>query len=366
MRCLRRFRTRYTIKRSSKNVIVYMQGQPKRSSNDERRNRLIRALAPAIQNVDRTLIRRAPYAVSAEIPNAQHNAMIDHALELGGPPGPVIARQIRSPEGHTVEVLIGWERLEAFTHKDAYPRASKVPLAVIECNASDAAFYAIEYASQDQKAAGLATSPLLYAAAAETALAYFSMPDDKWSIQRLANALCIARPTLSNRLRLLKGLQPKTRELLQVGLLKPEFAKILLAEPSPERQERLATQATKGMMSTRALYKLVHPNYEPPKTIAAPRGQKAQRLGDLGAMERTLSENYGTSTTIALEGPQAKGYIEMTFHSLSELKGLLTKLESQVETDPLLRGNLTFTVNNKREANTLLLELGANTDPDLK
>jgi hypothetical protein len=318
-----------------------------------------------VQNIDRDQIRRAPYAVSAEIPKAQHNAMIDHALELGGPPGPVIARKITSPEGHTMEVLIGWERLEAFTHKDAYPRATSIPLGVIDCNAADAAFYAIEYASHDQKAAGLATSPLLYAAAAETAIEYFSKPDKEWKIQTLANALCIARPTLSNRLRLLKGLQPRTCELLQQGLLKPQFAKTLLAEPSPERQERLAAQATKGMMSTRALYKLVHPDYEPPKTIASPRGQKKHRLGDLGAMERTLSENYGTPATIALDQGQQKGYIEMKFHSLSELKGLLAQLDKNIETDPLLRGNLTMKVDNKREANTLLLELGANTDPDL-
>ena len=322
-------------------------------------------LAPAIQNVERDQIRRAPYAISPEIPEAQHNAMIDHALELSGPPGPVIARKIATPEGHTVEVLLGWERLAAFTHPDVFPRATSIPLGIIECNASDAAFYAIEYAAQDQKAAGLVTSPLLYAAAAQTAIEHFSKPDRKWKIQTLANALCIARPTLSNRLRLLKGLMPKTRELLQSGQIKAEFAKILLAEPSPERQERLATRAARGMMSSRALYRLVHPDYAPPKTIASPRGQKKHRLGDLGSMEQALSENYGAPTTIALDGGHQKGYVEMPFHSLSELKGLLAKLDQQIHTDPLLRGMLTMTVDNKREANALLLELGANTDPEL-
>jgi hypothetical protein len=202
-------------------------------------------MAPAMQNVDRGQIRRAPYAVSPEIPDAQHSALIDHAVELGGPPGPVIARKIATQEGHTTEVLIGWERLKAFTHPDAFPRAPTIPLGVIDCNASDAAFYAIEYASRDQKAAGLITSALLYATAAQSAIEHFSRPDEPWSIQMMANALCIARPTLSNRLRLLKGLQPKTRELLQQGLIKPQFAKTLLAEPSPQRQEHLATRATK-------------------------------------------------------------------------------------------------------------------------
>ena len=324
-------------------------------------------MAPAMQNVDRGQIRRAPYAVHPDIPAAQEQALIEHAIELGGPPGRVIARTIpTTKEGHTVEVLIGWERLEAFTHKDAYPRAPTLPLGIIDCNAADAAFYAIEYASLDQKAAGLVTSPLLYAAAAQAAMAHFSKPEEPWSIQATANALCIARPTLSNRLRLLNGLQPKTRELLQQGLVKPQFAKHLLAEPSPQRQEHLATRVAKGMMSTRVLYKLVHPDYEAPQTIAQPRGKKNNRLGDLGLMERTLAETYGTATEIVLMKGNQKGYVEMHFHSLSELKGLLDQLDNHIATDPLVRGTLTMRVDNQREANALLLELGANTDPVLE
>jgi len=318
-----------------------------------------------VQNVPRNEIRRAPYAISPEIPTAQHNALIDHALEIGGPPGPIIGRKITTTEGHTVEILVGWERLEAFTHKDTFPHAQSIPVGVIDCNASDAAFYAIEFASQDQKAAGLVTSALLYASAAQAAREHFTRKEKPWAIQTLANALCIARPTLSNRLRLLKGLQPKTRGLLQSGQIKPEFAKILLAETSPKRQDHLASRAALGMMSTRALYKLVHPNYDPPQTIAAPRGKKTERLGDVGVMERELSQIYGTPTTINLDKAQQKGVIDMHFHSLSELKGLLDQLDNHTQTDTLIHGNLSFTVNNAREANTLLLELGANTDPEL-
>lgn len=339
--------------------------QPSRFSNNERKTRLIRLLAPAIQNIDRNQIRRAPYATTPTIPKAQHNALIDHALELGGPPGPVIARKIASQDGHTVEVLIGWERLAAFTHPDAYPRTPSIPLGVIDCNAADAAFYAIEYAYQDQKAAGLVTSPLLYAAAAQSALEHFGTPEEPWSIQTLANALCIARPTLSNRLRLLRGLQPKTRELLQQGLIKPQFAKTLLAEHSPKRQEHLAALAARGKMSSRALYKLVHPGYEPPQLIARPRGEKKQRLGDLGQMERTLAEAYGTRTQIVLDKGSQKGYVDMSFHSLSELKGLLAKLDQTMDTDNLVKGRLALHVDNADEANALLIEMGANSDPDL-
>jgi hypothetical protein len=119
-------------------------------------------------------------------------------------------------------------------------------------------------------------------------------------------------------------------------------------------------------MSTRVLYKLVHPDYEAPQTIAQPRGKKNNRLGDLGLMERTLAETYGTATEIVLTKGNQKGYVEMHFHSLSELKGLLSQLDHHIATDPLVRGTLTMRVDNEREANALLLELGANTDPVLE
>jgi hypothetical protein len=55
----------------------------------------------------------------------------------------------------------------------------------------------------------------------------------------------------------------------------------------------------------------------------------------------------------------------MPFHSLSSLKGLLDNLDKLISTDPLVKGTLTFNVEHKLEANALLLELGANTDPEL-
>ncbi|MFK8050310.1 MAG: hypothetical protein AB8B81_17935 [Halioglobus sp.] len=338
---------------------------PNRTENASRRNRLIRWLAPAIQDIPRDQVRRAPYAITADIPNAQQNALVDHALDLGGPPGTVIGRKIATEDGHTVEVLIGWERIEAFTDRDAFPRATTLPIGVIDCNAAEAAFYAIEYAQQDQRASGLITSALLYAKAANIALEHFGKPDKPWSIQTLANALCIARPTLSNRLRLLKGLQPKTHALLQSGQIKPQFAKTLLAEPNAQRQENLAEQAAKGMMSSRALYKLVHPGYEPPKLVAQPRGKPKQRLGDAGLMQRTLTENYGTGVDITLDKHAHKGTVEFRFDSLSILKGLIEKLEADIEHDSIIKGSLMMQVNNAQEANTLLMELGANSDPEL-
>ena len=56
--------------------------QPTRSRNNELRHRLIRSLAPAIQNVPREQGRRAPCAISTVVPKAQLNPLVDHALEF--------------------------------------------------------------------------------------------------------------------------------------------------------------------------------------------------------------------------------------------------------------------------------------------
>ena len=82
-------------------------------------------------------------------------------------------------------------------------------------------------------------------------------------------------------------------------------------------------------------------------------------------MERALAENYGTTAQIALDKGSHKGYVEMHFSSLSELKGLLAKLDGHVDTDTLIKGDLTLRADNATQANALLMELGANTDPDL-
>jgi hypothetical protein len=180
----------------------------------------------------------------------------------------------------------------------------------------------------------------------------------------LANALCIARPTLSNRLRLLKGLPPRVKDLLDSGALKPEFAKILLAERSATRQVHLAERAAGSNLSTRALYRLVHPGYEQPKLVQRQRRAPKQRLGDIGAMERTLQENYGAPAQISMDSSdEAAGFVDLTFYSLSELKGILETLDRTAQTDTVFHGALTFQATNPEDADRLLQEMGATNEP---
>ena len=337
-----------------------MKGQPSRLANGEQRARLISALAPGVQMIARDTLRIAPYAIQAQLSPAQESSLIDHAIELGGPPGAVIGRPISNRDGPNIEILMGWERLQAYLHPDAYPRATTLPIALIDCNASHAAFYAIEHAYNQHRAAGWGTSPLLYAAAAAAALDHFGTVEEPWAIQTLANALCINRSTLSNRLRLLKGLQKKPQALLQSGRLKPEFAKILLAERSPERQERLAEQASKGMISTRALYKLVHPQYQPPVTMAAPRGHAESADPDVARLEVRIGARLGTTPSIRIENH--RGIVELPFHDGAALQGLLTALQHTTDNPGLLKGHITLRVDGERESTALLRQLDAFSD----
>lgn len=337
------------------------------ADNAQRRARLRRLLAPVTRSVDRQIIRRAPYALRTTLSEVQLTALVDHASELGGPPGLVIGREIPTDaQGCEVEVLIGWERVEAYLHRDAYPRATQVPMATLAVADEDAAYYAIEQAKLDSAGAGYPASTIEYALASMQALTYFNQGSESWSIQRLANALCIARPTLSNRLRLLTGLAPSVRTLLETQTLKPELAKILLAESDPAKQTSLAEQAVAGQWSTRALYQQVHPGYQPPQTTAVKRQprSKKQPVGDLALMERTLQETFAAPARILTEDLEdAVGQIDLRFYSLSELKGLIDRLARRARTDTLFEGRLSLSAGDANTLDRLLRETGAITDP---
>ncbi|MEO0436584.1 MAG: hypothetical protein AAF098_06730 [Pseudomonadota bacterium] len=337
-----------------------------RSKNRVRRNKLISQLAPALSDISREELIRAPYAAKPEISKAKANALIYAAIELTSPPGAVIGRRVVVDAQTKVEILIGWERVEALLHPDAFPRASSVPVGLIEVSDADAAFYAIEYAARDQAASGLRTSPLLYAAAAKTAISHFSRPEKTWSIQALADALTLARPTLSNRLRLLKGLGPKTQALLQAGEIHPECAKILLGEHSQERQDHLAELVSRGMMSTRALYRLVHPDYQPPRTLPSSRSASRGYDSNITLLERSLSERFGTAATVLKSDRERQCHIELPYYSLSELKGLMAHLEQRIENESLVTGTLTLSATSKDTTHRLLDALGAGDESTLE
>lgn len=336
--------------------------------NAERRARLMRVLAPVTRNVDRQSVRRAPYALQTTLSDVHHQSLVNHASELGGPPGVVIAREIPADaQGCTVEVLMGWERVEAYLHRDAYSRATQIPLATIEACDEDAAYYALEHAKLDCAGAGYPASAIDSALAAMQALTHFTTNNTPWSIQRLADALCIARPTLSNRLRLLKGLAPSVRALLEAGTLKAELGKILLAESDPQKQSALAERAVAGQWSTRVLYQHVHPTYEPPRSSPEkdpPRKPKKPAVADHALMERTLQETFGAPASITTEDLEGTaGQIDLRFYSVSELKGLIDQLDRKARTDTSFQGSLCLRAADANALDRLLLETGAVTDP---
>jgi hypothetical protein len=56
---------------------------------------------------------------------------------------------------------------------------------------------------------------------------------------------------------------------------------------------------------------------------------------------------------------QAAGFVDLTFHSLAELKGILEKLDRTAQTDTVFQGALTFQATNPNDADQLLREMGA-------
>ena len=81
-------------------------------------------------------------------------------------------------------------------------------------------------------------------------------------------------------------------------------------------------------------------------------------------MERTLQETFGAPTTITTEDLEnAAGQIDLRFYSLSELKGLIDRLDRKARTDRVFQGSLCLRAADADDLDTLLRETGVVIDP---
>ena len=104
-------------------------------------------------------------------------------------------------------------------------------------------------------------------------------------------------------------------------------------------------------MSHRSLYRLVHPGYEP-SLVAQPRGNAAQRLGDVGLME---PRNWRNTTAHHRHHPRrqtAQRHRGLAFHTLSELKDYWINWTTRSRPTHCCAA-VSLSVDNSREANAL-------------
>ena len=160
----------------------------------------------------------------------------------------------------------------------------------------------------------------------EEAEAYRRLSDEfGYTQEELARRVGRERSTVANSLRLLK-LPDKVRDQVATQKLSMGHARALLGLETTERIEEAAERVVAKELSVRQTEELVHKaqredGRKPPKT--APKdGEKTPAIRDV---EDRLQKALGTRVLLRAKDARA-GVIEVHYHSLDELDGLLQKL----------------------------------------
>lgn len=148
--------------------------------------------------------------------------------------------------------------------------------------------------------------------------------------QQVADAVGKSRVAVTNLLRLL-NLSPPVRELLDEGALEMGHARALLGLPAPE-QLALARAVVDQKLTVRETEKRVR------SALARTRGgdggprsddrsgvSEPTRDPDVARLEAALSDELGAPVSIR-QGPGGSGRLEIRFHSLDVLQGVLARL----------------------------------------
>lgn len=137
--------------------------------------------------------------------------------------------------------------------------------------------------------------------------------------EQVASAVGKSRSTVTNLLRLLK-LAPEVKTFLQNGDLEAGHAKVLLALDNAT-QIHIAQQVVNNDLSVRETEALVNKQQN-----AKPKKHKATIDADILRLQQQLSETIGARVTIQHK-TKGKGKLEIFYHSLDELDGIIERMQ---------------------------------------
>jgi len=258
-----------------------------------------------IETINVDMFRKAPFMPKIIIDDELFDRLVGTSIELGSPAGDIIVRAYRDH----YEVLYGECYFEAY--KEAFPGGS---IRVTVCHFNDE--QAVETSFKLAKQA-FEIDTIEIVKYYKIALEHFS-----WSNAKLGRALNENRSTVSNRLELLH-LDPEITTLVSQKALTLEHAKMLARVKKPQ-QNNFARLAVKNGWDTRTLYRHIHPDYRPKSGGNILEVMQPSKDTYTVKLEEKLTERSGCPTS--LEVDKSKGYsgkINFTFHSLSEMTGLV-------------------------------------------
>ena len=310
-------------------------------ANREARQQLQGQLSVDVQDVERRRLFRAVYALELPYTHEQRRALADAAMNRKEPVGRVLGRVVDTPapeSGKNIEVLTGWDVLDAFIEENAY--APWVRITLIEANDDDAVFYAIQHAYEEAQAAGYAVTAIEYAEAVGRAREHFkeSIP----TLTRMATALRIGRPTLANRLALLDKLCPQLIQLTRTGQIPETAAKAIASTRDEKEQIRYAEAYLKNPMPIAALYALMQSGSAVKEGGAEPRGEEVTELHP-GEQVFVASVKKAVGVPVVLaqsRDSEGRPELRLGYESVQELAVITAKLTQLMAGAADLQGEL--------------------------
>lgn len=313
------------------------QGQANKAARAQLQGRL----SVDVQDVERRRLFKADYALEIPFTFEQRRALADAAMNRKEPVGRVLARIVASPDPKTVrdiEVLTGWDVLDAFIEDNAYARWVRITL--IEANDDDAVFYAIQHAYEEAQAAGYSVTAIEYADAVGRARVHFR--DSIPNLTRMASALRIGRPTLANRLALLDKLCPHLVDLTRKGAISETAAKAIASLSTEKEQVRYAKAYLKNPVPIAELYARIQSGSPLGAGRAVPRKTKAsEQHPSEQAFAASMESALGVPVALT---PQAdsdgRSELRLRYDSAEQLADLVAKLKQLTAGAKGVRGEL--------------------------
>lgn len=165
----------------------------------------------------------------------------------------------------------------------------------------------------------------------EEAEAYRRLSEEfGYTQDQLAQRVGRERSTVANALRLLK-LPDKVRDFVATSRLSMGHARALLSLEAPESIERSAQHVMDRQLSVRQTEDLVR---KAAKTASEPeagpdkRKQPPEKTASVRDVESRLRQALGARVELRQKDPKS-GFIEIYYHSLDELDGLIERLTGQ-------------------------------------
>ncbi len=137
--------------------------------------------------------------------------------------------------------------------------------------------------------------------------------------QQIADTVARSRAAVSNLLRL-QDLNADVKELLGTRVIDMGHARALLGVTG-NSQSTLARLVAKKGLSVRETEQLVRKTLNPPV-----KPKKIKKDPDIKKLESRLSEQLGAAVSIK-QKTKSKGQLEITYNSLDELEGILSKIQ---------------------------------------